>query len=872
MPANVNQSTFGKLFVIGVDGKVDAQPLYVPSVAIPGQSWHNVLYVVTEHDSAYAFDADTGTQLWHVSLLGTNETPSDDRGCGQVTPEIGITATPAIDPQSGPHGTLYAVAMSKDGSGNYHQRLHALDLTTGAEELGGPVEIQATYLGSGDEGTGNVQTFDPKQHKERAALLSLNGVVYTSWSSHCDFFPYTAWVIGYSETTLARVNVLNLTPNGSDGSVWGAGAGPAADAAGNLYLLMANGTFDTTLNATGFPVNDDYGNAFVKLSTAGGTLSVADYFTMSNTVSESNADQDLGSGGAMVLPPLNDSQGHSRALAVGAGKDLHIYVVDRNNLGKFNPNTNAIYQDLNQSLPGGVGVFSSPAWFNGKLYYGAVGDTLKAFAFANGMFGTTPASHSTTVFGYPGTTPSISANGTSNGIVWAAENGSTAVLHAYDATDLSKEFYNSNQAANQRDNFGAGNKFIVPTVVNGKVYVGTTNGVGVFGLLCSYAIAPQSVTVDAIGGTGTISVPATGGCAWSARSNAAWLTITAGGSGIGIGAVGYSISANPSSVQRQGTLTIAGQTFTVTQTGNMTPDKVGVFNPAQAAFLFDANGNFLWDGSSTDRYFTLGSSSAIPVVGDWNGNGRQKVGVFDPATATWFLDMNGNGVWDGSGIDRIMQWGSPGDVPVVGDWNGSGTTKIGVFSPGTALWLLDYNGNFVWDGAGIDRYFSWGSPNDKPAVGDWNGSGTTKVGVFNSGQGFWVLDYNGNFVWDGTDTDKFFRWGSPNDTPVVGDWNGSGTAKVGVYNSAQAVFLLDYNGNFVWDGAATDRYFSWGSSGDQPVLGDWNASGTTKVGVFNTGAALWLLDYNGNFVWDGAAMDSFFLWGSPGNTPLVGRW
>src|SRR5579864_2038151 len=311
-PANVNQSMFGKLFVMNVDGKVDAQPLYVPSVTIPAQAIHNVLYVVTEHDSAYAFDADNGAQLWKVSALASGETSSDDRGCGQVTPEIGITGTPAIDLQAGPHGTMYMIAMSKDGSGNYHQRLHALDITTGAEQFGGPMEVMATFPGNGAE-----NTFDAQVHKARPGLLVSNGVVYTSWGSHCDAGSYAGWVIGYNETTLAQTSVLNVAPNGNDNGIWMAGAGPAADANGNLFLLTGNGTFDTTLNGGGFPNKGDYGNAFVKISTSGGTLSVADYFTMSNTVSESNADEDLGSGGAMVLLQVNDAQGRPRSLAAG---------------------------------------------------------------------------------------------------------------------------------------------------------------------------------------------------------------------------------------------------------------------------------------------------------------------------------------------------------------------------------------------------------------------------------------------------------------------------------------------------------------------------------------------------------------------------
>ena len=485
-PANVNTTSFGRLTTLSVDGKVDAQPLYVPNVNITGNR-HNVLVVATEHDSLYAFDADTGAMLWQVSLLGSRETTSDTRSCGQVTPEIGITSTPAIDPQAGPHGAIYAVAMSKDSSGNYYQRLHAVDLATGGELFGGPVSIQATYPGVGDNSSGEVVTFDPKQYKERAALLLLNGIVYTSWSSHCDIRPYTSWVIGYNQSTLQRQSVLNLTPNGNDGAIWGAGNGPAADADGNLYFLLGNGTFDASLT-NGLPSQGDYGNAFMKLSTKNGTLAVADYFTMLNTQSESNADADLGSGGAILLPSLNDQQSTPRKLAVGAGKDGNIYVIDQTNMGKFNASADQIYQQLSGALPSGA--WSSPAYFNETLYYGGVGDNLKTFPFTNGSFATTPSSKSGGSFAYPGATPAISANGSSNGIVWASENADPAVMHAYDASNLATELYRSSQNS-ARDSFGTGNKFIVPTVANGRVYVGTTNGVGVFGL-CT-AIIPLAL-------------------------------------------------------------------------------------------------------------------------------------------------------------------------------------------------------------------------------------------------------------------------------------------------------------------------------------------------------------------------------------------
>jgi hypothetical protein len=475
-PANLNSANFGKVGNLSVDAAVDAEPLYVSSLTVAGSS-HNVVFVVTENDSAYAFDADTFAQLWHVSVLGANETASDNRGCGQVSPIIGITSTPVIDPKAGAHGEIYLVAMSKDNNGNYIQRLHALDITTGAEQSGSPITVRATF-----PTTSGTTTFDPKQYKERAALLLLNGVIYTTWASHCDAGPYTGWVMGYSQSSLSQTSVLNVTPNGSDGAIWMSGDGPAADSSGNIYFLDANGTFDDTLDGSGFPEHGDYGNAFIKISTAGNTLSVADYFTMHNTDAESSMDQDLGSGGEMLLPDLKDNQGNTWHLAVGAGKDGHIYVVNRDLMGKFNTsNDSGIYQEITSNGLS-AGVWSMPAYFNNTVYFAADGDVLKAFSISNAKLTTPASSQSATGFPYPGGTPSISASGTSNGIVWVVQNSGGGVLRAYDATNLATELYDSNQAANSRDHF-SDNKFITPMIANGKVYVGTPNSVVVFGLL-----------------------------------------------------------------------------------------------------------------------------------------------------------------------------------------------------------------------------------------------------------------------------------------------------------------------------------------------------------------------------------------------------
>jgi hypothetical protein len=478
-PMNVNSTKFGKLGEFAVVGKVDAQPLYLSNLSIPGVGTKNVLYVATEHGCVYAFDADSigssaSKPIWVTYTKLPDEVPSDDRGCGQVTPEIGVTSTPVIDRT---RGAIYVVAVSKNGAGNYIHRIHALDLTTGAELFGGPTIVTASYPNA----SGGSVVFDPSLYNERPGLLELNGTIYTTWGSHCDAGPYTSWVMAYSADTLKQTSVLNLTPNGSDGGIWMSGAAPALDASGNIYFIVGNGTFDTSLNA-GFPSQHDCGNCFAKISPISSSppLSLVDYFTPSNTVTQSDQDLDFGSGGPLLLPDLMDASSMTRHLAVVSGKDANIYVLDRDNMGKFNSGADNIYQLIPGELSGGE--FGKPSYFNSTVYYGAVGDTLKAFPITNAKLATTPASQSPTNFAYPGTTPSISANGATNGIVWAVENGNPGVLHAYDATNVGKEFYNSNQASSGRDQF-ADNKFITPMVANGRVYVGTPTSVAVFGLL-----------------------------------------------------------------------------------------------------------------------------------------------------------------------------------------------------------------------------------------------------------------------------------------------------------------------------------------------------------------------------------------------------
>ncbi|MGA2761525.1 MAG: pyrrolo-quinoline quinone, partial [Candidatus Cybelea sp.] len=230
-PSNVNFNTFGKINFFTVDGKVDAQPLFVNKQFISG-SLNDTVYVVTENDSIYAFSANSGRQFWHSSALGQGETPSDDHGCSQIAPQIGITDTPVIDKGNGPNGAIYFVAMTKDSSGNYHQRLHALDLMTGAELFGGPTEISATYPGTGDGSQNGQVIFAPGQFAERAGILEYGTTLYISFTSHCDSRPYTGWLMAYNSRSLAQTSVIDVTPNGSKGAIWMTGEGLAADSSG----------------------------------------------------------------------------------------------------------------------------------------------------------------------------------------------------------------------------------------------------------------------------------------------------------------------------------------------------------------------------------------------------------------------------------------------------------------------------------------------------------------------------------------------------------------------------------------------------------------------------------------------------------------
>lgn len=480
-PANVNAKQFGKLGSFKVDGPIYAQPLFVPNVEVPGKGTHDVLYVATEHDSVYAFDANHpgDAPLWHVSFLdkarGLTVPSEDDVQCPFIRPEVGITSTPVIDL---PSGTLYVLARTKIRHGlssdEFFQHLHALAITTGVEKFGGRRLITASVAGNGRGSQNGRIAFDPLKENPRAALLLDHGMVYLTWASSCDVDPYHGWVMAYDPQTLAQRAVLNVTPDGSEAGIWLADTGPAADSEGNIYVPTGNGTFNA--DAAGH----DYGDSVLKLAFEGSSLAVRDYFTPHDQSRISDADADVGSSGPLLVP---DQPGPHRHLLLQPTKDSTLYVIDRDHMGKFHSNGDALIQILKMH-GGGYGAI---AYWNGHAYFAASDDYLRDYAIKNGQL--QPASASSKKFANPGATPSVSADGQKNAVVWAiatktwnGPDNQPAVLHAYDATKLGEPLYTSEQNP-QRDRAALATRFVFPLVINGRVYFGTRSEVEVYGLL-----------------------------------------------------------------------------------------------------------------------------------------------------------------------------------------------------------------------------------------------------------------------------------------------------------------------------------------------------------------------------------------------------
>jgi len=518
--ANVKTASFGKLFSCMVDGAIYAQPLWVANLTISGAK-HNVVIVATQHDSVYAFDADSNSNpcvpLWHANLIdsahggtaGEGSVASGPGGLvgsgfGDLSPEVGITGTPVIDLST---NTVYVVSKSAIANlPSFFQRLHALNLTSGNEKTGSPVAIDNSIFvpGTGDGSVNAKVAFDPQNEHQRPGLALVNGVVYIAWASHEDHDPYHGWVIGYNATTLAQASgaVFNTTPNHvgtvsySRGGIWMGGGAPAADSSGNLYFLTGNGTFDADSGGS------NYGDSTMKLGTTGG-LSVADWFTPADQAGLDGADTDHGSGGAAIL--VDQPTGPVQHLVIGGGKEGNLFLLNRDQMGHYGANVNPANSNAVQIFSVGNGIFSTSAFWNNSLYIAPAGGPLQAYPFSTstGKFNTGSATSAGVSFGFPGATPSISASSASNsGIVWAIDSSmyctpqspgcGPAVLHAFDATKLSTELWNSSQVA--ADKAGNAVKFVVPTVANGKVYIGTrgsstTNG-GI-GELDVYGLKPN---------------------------------------------------------------------------------------------------------------------------------------------------------------------------------------------------------------------------------------------------------------------------------------------------------------------------------------------------------------------------------------------
>ena len=486
--ANVNTGAFGKLFSFPVDGAVYAQPLWVADLSIGGAR-HNVVFAATEHGSVYAFDAERATALWHTSFINpatgltsraTQPTLED------IVPEVSITSTPVIDPLS---ATLYVVAETVQSGAPAYYWLHALDITTGAEKVA-PVRIQASVGGGAAP-----LTIDATTSQQRPGLVLTNGVVYVAFGSNGDNFPWVGWLVGYDASTLSQTTVFCASPGGAQGAgIWLSGAAPAVDSGGNIFLATGNGYFSAGLA---------WANAFLKLSTGAG-LAVTDYFAPFNQAALGNADQDVGSGGVTILPDGAGSAAHPNLL-VGTAKDGEIYLIDRNSMGHFNgsytaPQNSNIVQWIWGQV-GGTAIYPTavplayapnsyvtPAYWQNRIYLCGAQDHCKLFTLTNGLLSTTPVSQTSAVFGFSGIQPVISAASSSAtaAILWGVErnlSSHVAVLHAFDATNLATELYNSSQAANNRDTGGAPLSFVVPTVANGEVFVGTQTQIDVYGPL-----------------------------------------------------------------------------------------------------------------------------------------------------------------------------------------------------------------------------------------------------------------------------------------------------------------------------------------------------------------------------------------------------
>jgi len=642
-PANVNQNKFGLIFSLPVDGQVYAQPLYLPRVYIPGKGIHNVLFVATEHNSVYAFDADSNTgvnakPLWHVNFGPS--VPSGDvyAGGADIYPEIGISGTPAIHVTRSGAVLLYVVAKVKavdnQGNASYAQKLHAISVMTGRDELGGPITIGGQVAGTGDESVNGILTFDPLIHHNRPGLLivptpGLDATLYVGFASHGDEGPYHGWLFSFDADKLKQTGILCTTPNAltdpsgyplAAGGIWQGGGGLASDGS-SVYFATGNGTFDPSTGA--------YGDAIVRVGPK--KLTIADYFSPADQLSLDDSDNDLGSGGVMLLPTAASGT-LKMNLLVQSGKEGSIFLLNAANLGQYN-STDNVHQKLAYTIGG---IWGSPAYFNKMVYFGPVYSNLVAFPIKNGLFtSTSPTAQSPTGYAYPGPTPSVSANGISNGIVWAiqsdnyASNG-PAYLHAYEASNVGNELYSSINTGG-RDTLDGAVKFTTPTIANGKVYVGCTSSICVFG----HGNWPSTPVVTPAAGTYTKAIK---------------------------------VTMTDSTLHAQIRYTLDGSSPTVTSTLYSKP-----FTLASSATL-------------TAKAFLAGSGSSIPVQNFYliNPSVGKGTGLFG---AYYNNSQNPGGTPTATEIDPTINFNWAGNSPITGvlgtNWAGEWTGQIEAMTTGT---------------------------------------------------------------------------------------------------------------------------------------------------------------------------------------------
>jgi hypothetical protein len=603
-PSNVNPTTFGKLFKYNVDGYVYAQPLYVSGLNIPGQGIHNALLIATEHDSVYAFDADSnagasGGLLWKTNLGISADTRTGEFGTrydnpyADITNEVGITGTPVIDL---PSGTLYVNTFTHEGA-NYYHRIHALNITNGTERAFSPVLVSATYpgVGVGSNGLGQV-VFAAKQQNQRCALTLAGGKLYAPYAGYGDTDPYHGWIIGFDAATLQPLTnyIFNTTPNSTtnvfgtnagEAGIWMAGGGLAVDANTNLYFETGNGIFTATNGSGG----TEYGDSFIKLSTTNG-LAVADYFTPWNQASlgGGTADTDLGSSGLVLLP---DQPGPYPHLLVGGGKEGKVYLINRDAFASNSMHYNATgsVDYVVQIVPAFKAgrLTATPAYFNNRVYFGGWTTNMTAFTLSNGSLSANAFSIGPRKTGFPGSTPVVSGNGTNNGVVWALFMGNPGILVAHNATNLTNEIYNTTMAAGNRDSITNGVKFTVPIVANGKVYFGSQYSTYVFGLLGgNLAFSSPNYSISESAGTATITVNRTGGTAGVAQVS--YATVPGGTATDGVDYVNTSGTLSWTNGEA------AAKTFTVT----IINDNLAETNETVNLVLSNSSGAYLGAQSS----------------------------------------------------------------------------------------------------------------------------------------------------------------------------------------------------------------------------------------------------------------------------------